>query len=107
MIARVSIILLLAVINFALFFKMIWGPTGIMEYRSLKNQQAELQEKISKLDAENMALSRDIRLMQSDPLYVEKLVRQKLHYVRDNELIYLFASPANTGLGAKTDDGKN
>lgn len=103
---KVTILVALGLINLALFCKMIWGPTGLMEYHALKQQYAGLQEKIAYLDSENMALSRDIRLMQSDPQYVEKMVRQKLHYLRDNEVVYIFAKPASK-TEAKSHDGKN
>lgn len=102
---KVTIIVVLGILNIVLFSKMIWGPTGIMEYRALKQQHGNLKTEIARLDAENMILSRDIRLMQSDPLYVEKMVRQRLHYLRDNEIVYLFAT--QVGNGATGDDGKN
>lgn len=104
---RVIILLFLAICNAALFFKMIWGSTGIMEYRSLKKQYATLQKNISQLDAENMALSRDIRLMQTDGKYAEKMIRQKLHYLRNNEIVYLFKNPVDNSYGANPNDGKN
>lgn len=103
---RVIILSVLGLINAALLCKMIWGPTGLMEFHSLKAEYAALQEKISNLDVENMALSRDIRLMQSDPQYVEKMVRQKLHYLRDNEIVYIFANPGQNA-EAKSHDRKN
>lgn len=104
---RVAILLILGVINLALFSRMIWGPTGIMEYRDLKNRYASLRESIARLDAENLALSKDIRLLQSDGQYMEKMIRQKLHYVRDNEIVYLFTSPEDGRGGAASNDGKN
>lgn len=76
-----------------------------MEYRELKGQYASLKEKISSLDAQNMALSRDIRLLQSDSQYVEKMVRQKLRYLRENEIVYLFPGKADNG--AMENDSKN
>lgn len=90
---KVSILLALGVVNLALMGKIIWGPTGLMEYKALKERHAALQERVASLDAENMALSRDIRLIQTDPQYVEKMVRQKLHYLRDNEIVYIFSAP--------------
>lgn len=103
---RAVILSLLGLINVTLLCKMIWGPTGLMEFHALKAKYAALQEKIATLDTENMALSRDIRLMQSDPQYVEKMVRQKLHYLRDNEIVYIFANPGQK-VEAKSHDGKN
>ncbi|WP_298032166.1 septum formation initiator family protein [uncultured Desulfovibrio sp.] len=90
-----------------LFTRMVWGPTGLVEYRELKQQYAALQEQITGLDAENLALSREIRLLQSDSQYVEKMIRQSLHYMRDNDVLYLFGNSAKTGSGAANNDGKN
>lgn len=105
MITRILVLIFLGVLDLALFGKMVWGPSGIAEYRSLKNQYASLQAKIAALDSENMALSREIRLLQSDDKYVEKMVREKLRYLRDNEIVYLFPSKAETGVASN--DGKN
>ena len=80
----------LALICVALFGRMVWGPTGLIEYRELKERHAELDKEIAALDAENMALSREIQLLQTDRQYMEKVIRQRLHYVRDNEILYLF-----------------
>ena len=49
-----------------------------------------LQNEIASLDAQNLSLSKEIRLLQSDNKYVEKVIRQRLHYVRDNEILYIF-----------------
>lgn len=107
MLWRVSILLVLGVINAVLFSRVIWGSTGIMEYRALKHHYATLRQQIADLDVENMALSRDIRLLQSDNHYTEKMVRKKLRYLRDNEIVYLFTNPNKNGDGASTNDGKN
>ena len=104
---RVSILLILGIFNLALFGRMIWGPTGLVEYRDLKRQHASLLAEISNLDAQNRALSKDIRLLQSDGQYVEKMIRQRLHYMRDNEVLYLFGSSAQQSPGAPAHDGKD
>ena len=104
---RVAILLILGIFNLALFSRMIWGPTGLMEYRDLKRQHVALLSEISELDAQNRTLSRNIRLVQSDSQYVEKMIRQRLHYMRDNEVLYLFGSSAQTSPGAAAHDGKD
>ena len=104
---RVSILLILGIFNLALFGRMIWGPTGLMEYRDLKQQHTALLAEISSLDAQNRALSKDIRLLQSDGQYVEKMISQRLHYMRDNEVLYLFGSSAQPSPGAPAHDGKD
>lgn len=102
---KVLLILLLGVCDIALLGKMVWGPGGVIEYRELKQRYADLKEQIAQLDMGNKALSRDIRLLQSDNQYVEKMIRQKLRYLRDNEIVYLF--PGKNGEGAISDDSKN
>lgn len=78
-----------------------------MQYRDIKRQYQELQRKISDLDAENVSLSRQIRLLESDNKYYEKMIRQRLHYLRSNELLYIFdTKPDNIGGGAYH-EGKN
>lgn len=107
MLWRVLLLVVVGLFDLALFGKMVWGPGGIGEYRDLRNQYSSLQARISDLDAQNMALSRDIRLLQSDDKYVEKMVRQKLRYLRDNEIVYLFPVKAEVHNGATSNDSKN
>lgn len=104
---RVVILVALGVIDVALFGKMVWGPGGILEYHELKDQYAALQAHISHLDAQNRALSRDIRLLQSDDSYIEKMVRERLRYLRDNEIVYIFPNAGEAQNGAKSHDSKN
>lgn len=94
---RTFILVVLGLLNMVLFVRMVWGPTGLIEYRELKQQYAELEKQIAGLDTENLALSREIRLLQSDSQYMEKVIRQRLHFVRDNEVLYLFGETAKTG----------
>ena len=104
---RVGLILLLGVCDLALFGKMMWGQGGIVEYRELKREYSRIREHVAGLDAENMALSREIRLLQTDSKYTEKMVRQKLRYLRDNEIVYLFPETGGAQSGDVSDDGKN
>jgi len=94
---RTFILVVLGLLNMVLFVRMVWGPTGLIEYRELKHQYAELEKQIAGLDTENLSLSREIRLLQSDNQYMEKVIRQRLHFVRDNEVLYLFGEATKTG----------
>lgn len=104
---RVFILVILGLVNVVLFVRMVWGPTGLIEYRELKQRHAELTGSIAALDVENVALSREIRLLRSDKHYVEKMIWQHLHYVRDNELLYIFDESDKNTSGAAENDGKN
>lgn len=102
---RVALLLLVGLCDLALFGRMMWGHGGIIEYRDLKQEYARIQGQIAELDARNMTLSREIRLLRTDRKYAEKMVRQKLRYLRDNEIVYLF--PDNADNGETANDGKN
>lgn len=105
---RTVLIVGMGLINLVLFYHMIWSSAGLLVYRELKARHAELEAQVEALEKENLDLSREIRLLQSDNSYVEKKIRQHLHYVRDNELLYLFTDemPASTS-GGQTDDRKD
>ena len=107
MFLRVCILVTLGIINMAVFCHMIWGPTGIVQYRNIKKQYQDLQQKISDLDTENVSLSRQIRLLESDNQYYEKMIRQRLHYLRANELLYIFDTKADNLVGGAYNEGKN
>ena len=99
-------IAILGILDVAIFCKMLWGDTGLIEVQTLKDQYKILKLSVQKLDQENQGLSREIRLMQSDNAYAEKMIRQKLHYLRDNEIVYLF-SDESVSKGANSNERKN
>ena len=79
---------------------------NVVSYRELASQYAELLKERDGFDVVNAGLSREIRLLQSDEKYVEKMIRQRLNFVRSNEILYLFTEDANAR-GALPHDGKN
>ena len=95
-------------VNATLFSRLVWGPQSIIAYRELSEQQQVLEERIAGADAANAVLSRQIRLLQSDDAYVEKMIRRRLNFVRDNEILYLFPDREDAfGQRVYADDGKN
>lgn len=92
------------VINVILAYSLIWGGQGLSAYRNLKEQHQALENRIKKLDALNIALSREIRLLQSDEKYQEKVIRNRFNFVKDNEILYIFPESRDT---AKTGAGSH
>ena len=99
------ILVVALVVNATLLFRLFWGSQSIVSYRELVAQYTDLMQEIEDYDAVNAALSREIRLLQSDENYVEKMIRQRLNFVRENEILYLFTGSTNSGAAA--DEGKN
>ena len=105
---KVFILTALGVLNLVLFYRMIWSPYGIMAYHELRQEHEYLEKQVYELDQTNLALSREIRLLRDDAGYVEKMIRQRLHYVKENEVLYLFTDAQSTSkAGAVADEGKN
>lgn len=90
-------------INVALAGRIIWGEQSIYSWRVLKSKEAELSQELSTLDAQRSSLSREIRLLKTDPAYVEKVIRQRLNYVRKNEILYLFDKKRNDSVWTEKD----
>ncbi len=80
-----------------------WGQSAA----DLKEEHAEATRQMSKVDTKNLVLSREIRLLRTDDKYVEKMVRQRLHYLRGNEILYLFGDAASITPGVSLNDRKN
>jgi len=105
---KVFLITVLGVLNVALFYRMVWSPYGLLVYHKLRQEHVQLETQIQELDKQNLALSHEIRLLRSDDSYVEKMIRRRLHYVKDNEVLYLFYdAPSSSKAGAPADEGKN
>ena len=62
----------------------------IKERISLINKQRLLQEKISSVEADIETIRKKEIALKSNPLYIEKLARNKLGYSKPDEIIYKF-----------------
>ena len=95
-------------LNMVLLFSLVWGQQGIIEYKRLYEQCKTLEERIAGIEEQNISLSREIRLLQSDEKYVEKMIRNRLHFIRDNEIRYIFPDePEKESSGALPNEAKN
>jgi len=99
----------LLVINAVLVYRLIWSDTqGILAYKALKEHLVALESRVKELDEKNVAISREIRLLQSDEKYLEKIIRQRLNFVKDNEILYIFPGTKDTArTGARGNETKN
>jgi cell division protein FtsB len=77
-------------LNLLLFYNLIWGESGAISYNELYERCAALEARIKRISEDNIALSREIRLLQSDEKYIEKVIRNRLNFVRSNEILYIF-----------------
>ena len=85
-----AILILALLMNFTLGYRLFVGEQSVMAWRSMKGKQSDLVAELAVLDQHRASLSREIRLLKTDNEYVEKVIRQRLNYVRPNEILYIF-----------------
>lgn len=99
-----TLLVVALLLNIALFSRILLGSYN---WKTLKEQESQLSEELDELNAKRMALSREIRLLKTDPAYVEKIIRQRLNYVRKNEILYRFEEKEKNSLWNDTEtEGK-
>lgn len=98
----------LVILNLFLLGRMLISNQGLFSYRELKAEHETLEQQLSELREKNLALSQEIRLLQSNPEYIEKVIRQRMNFVKDNEILYIFPDTLKEGrAGAVPDEGKD
>jgi len=88
----------------ALIASAVWGHRGLLHLRRLEAQLEELERTASQLQRHNRALRARLHRLRSDPGFLEQVIRERLGWVREGEILYRFPctraeapSPARPG----------
>jgi len=73
-----------------LVFTALLGDKSLFELQRMRMDKQSWIEKNTALAEENTILQEKIQAARKDPLVVEKIAREELGLVRENEVIYLF-----------------
>lgn len=84
----------LVAVNIVLAHSLFLGDAGMPAYLRLKQQKQRLETKIQDLQDERVSLSSKIRLMERDPAFTERVIRERINYVREGEVVYFVSDPA-------------
>ncbi len=77
-------------LNLLLIYSILFSSNGLPGYSKQNDQVRELEGKILKLKQENQKLFEMIQAFKKDPKLQEKLVRQELGWVKENEVVLEF-----------------
>jgi len=58
------------------------------QFQDLKQKNADFSRKIHHLTRENAQLKEEKRRLEEDPVYLEKVAREKMGLVRPGEVVY-------------------
>ena len=95
-IARLLVAILLG-LNIVFILTILFSSSGLPGYRKQHQQVKGFEEKVLKLKIENQKLFEMIQSLKTSPKAQEKLVRQELGWVRENEIILESAEKKNEG----------
>ena len=68
----------------------ILGDQGFFHLHRLKLELSDLQQKIATVETDNVRLRQEIQHLKTDPAYIERLARQDLGMLKQNEVLFLF-----------------
>ena len=60
----------------------------IMQVESLKTRSHDLEIELKKLQTQNLLLENELRLLHDDPVYLEKIAREKFNKAKQGEIVY-------------------
>jgi cell division protein FtsB len=72
---------------FAFAILLMFLPT-FTRMQDLKQKDLEYQAKINGLQQENVRLKEERRLLEEDPVYLEKVAREKMGLIKKGEVVY-------------------
>jgi len=99
------LVLVLLVLNGLLTYAILYSSHGLPGYRNQNEQVRDLEQRIVRLKEDNQRVFDRIQALKNDSKAQEKLVRQQLGWVRDNEIILEFPEKGN-GTGGKSSSTK-
>lgn len=80
----------LVILNLYLLLTLLWGGRGIFAYLEQDGRHHGLELKLEALERRSLELSKEIRELTSNPDYQRQVVRERMNYVGEDEVLYVF-----------------
>ncbi|MFW5901885.1 MAG: FtsB family cell division protein [Thermodesulfobacteriota bacterium] len=68
------------------------GDNGLMDLNRKQARLEKIQAENKQIERENQALYRRVNRLKNDPAYLEHVVRQQLHVLGEDQLVFKFKS---------------
>ncbi len=79
---------LMWIVGIFLVYTFLGGPFGFIRYQQIKNRQARLMLESRRLTARTAGMEQQIRRLQHDTLYIEKIARERYGFARPRERVF-------------------
>ncbi len=73
----------------------------LFRIRGLQERSNNLDAETARLRAEGAALEAELRLLRDDPVYLEKVAREKFNKAKEGEIVYRVVRESDTNAGKK------
>ena len=60
----------------------------VLKVQNLKARSRDLEVELKKLQLQNATLENELRLLRDDPVYLEKVAREKFNKAKQGEIVY-------------------
>lgn len=87
---RALLALLPAMIIAGLAASAVWGESGLLARHQLETRLDRANDELATLERENQRLLRDLRLMDQDPVVLERMVAEELGWGREGATLFRF-----------------
>ena len=77
-----------AVVSLGLGLSLLGAHRGASDLLALQEEQVALEQKMVRLQRGNDDLRRHLDRMKTDAAYLERVVRQRLGWIRPGEIVY-------------------
>ncbi len=105
--AKRILLAVLVVVNLVLLFRLIWSEHGVFAYMNMRERGEKLEAQLQEIDAKSLELSKEIRRLKGDKAYQAMVIRDRMNYVKGNEVLYIFSGGMNVPQGAADDEKKD
>lgn len=86
---RVLMVVATILIGF-LAWTSVFGDRGLLSIRRLRAEESHLRSRAEAVEAENERLKGDVRRLNEDDAYLERVARESQGLVRDGDTVYRF-----------------
>ena len=77
-------------LNVTLGYRVFFSEQSFFAWQGVQRHFADMQQQLLDIQQKLAFLSEEIRLLQGNNDYIERAVRERLNYVRENEILYVF-----------------
>jgi cell division protein DivIC len=74
---------------------------GYSKFQELSQKNRSLEEKVRQIELSNQRLTEEIKRLENDPVYVEKIARDKLKVTKKDEIVYKMVEEPENNVAIK------